>query len=180
MFPSFQLLMDSIDIIVSIASQIYSLVENVKANKKRCRRVCDRVKALEHLVKSIEQRETGQTSADVERCLKELSFTLQSAKEVMEKYSGESLVKRVLSCGSHEDEFSSLNDRLDDAFQVLSGSLQVEHGNVLLKVFEKSTREKQDEMDRKQDDGELKKREGKLTVALESFRPLIYVRTYFA
>ncbi|KAJ4921855.1 hypothetical protein JOQ06_021678 [Pogonophryne albipinna] len=148
--------MDSIELIVSIASQIFSLVENVKANKKRCRRVCDRVKALEHLVKSIKQREKGQTSADVERCLKELSFTLQSAKEVMEKYSGESLVKRVLNLGSHEDEFSSLNDRLDDAFQILSGSLQVEQGNVLLKVFEKSTREKQDEMDRKQDDSELK------------------------
>ncbi|XP_033982769.1 mixed lineage kinase domain-like protein [Trematomus bernacchii] len=148
--------MDSIEIIVSIASQIYCLVENVKANKKRCRRVCNRVKALEHLVKSIQQRKKGQTSADVERCLKELSFTLQSAEEVMKKYSGESLVKRVLKCGNHEDEFYSLNDRLDDAFQILSGSLQVEQGNVLLKVFEKSTREKEDELDRKQDDRELK------------------------
>ncbi|KAF3855373.1 hypothetical protein F7725_023428 [Dissostichus mawsoni] len=127
--------MDSIELIVSIASQIYSLVENVKANKKRCRRVCDRVKALEHLVKSIQQRKKGQTSADVERCLKELSFTLQSAKEVMEKYSGASLVKRVLKSGSHEDEFNSLNDRLDDAFQFLSGSLQVEQGNILLECY---------------------------------------------
>ncbi|KAF3855360.1 hypothetical protein F7725_023415 [Dissostichus mawsoni] len=81
---------------------------------------------------------------------------MQSAKEVMEKYSGASLVKRVLKSGSHEDEFNSLNDRLDDAFQFLSGSLQVEQGNILLEVFEKSTREKQDEMDRKQDDSELK------------------------
>ncbi|XP_010766222.1 mixed lineage kinase domain-like protein, partial [Notothenia coriiceps] len=128
-----------------------------KANKKRCRRVCDRVKALEHLVKSIQQREKGQTSADVERCLKELSITLQSAKEVMEKYSGESFMKRVVKSGSHEDEFSSLNDRLNDAHQVLSGSLQVELGNILLKVFERSTREEQDEKDRKQDDSELKK-----------------------
>ncbi|KAI9547375.1 hypothetical protein NQZ68_016924 [Dissostichus eleginoides] len=148
--------MDSIELIVSIASKIYSLLENVKANKKRCRRVCDRVKALEHLVKSIQQREKGQTSADVERCLKDLSFTLQSAKEVMEKYSGASFMKRVLKSGHHEDEFNTLNDQLNDAFQFLSGSLQVEHGNVLLKGFEQSTREKQDEMDRKQDDSELK------------------------
>ncbi|KAK1888069.1 Mixed lineage kinase domain-like protein, partial [Dissostichus eleginoides] len=148
--------MDSIELIVSIASKIYSLLENVKANKKRCRRVCDRVEALEHLVKSIQQREKGQTSADVERCLKDLSFTLQSAKEVMEKYSGASFMKRVLKSGHHEDEFNTLNDQLNDAFQFLSGSLQVEHGNVLLKGFEQSTREKQDEMDRKQDDSELK------------------------
>ncbi|KAF3855354.1 hypothetical protein F7725_023409 [Dissostichus mawsoni] len=107
------------------------MVENVKANKKRCRRVCDRVKALEHLVKSIKQRKKGQTSADVERYLKELSFTLQSAKEVMEKYSGASFMKRVLKSGNHEDEFNTLNDQLNDAFQFLSGSLQVEQGNYM-------------------------------------------------
>ncbi|KAF3855378.1 hypothetical protein F7725_023433 [Dissostichus mawsoni] len=35
--------------------------------------------------------------------------------------------------GNHEDEFNTLNDQLNDAFQFLSGSLQVEQGNVLLK-----------------------------------------------
>ncbi|KAK5866814.1 hypothetical protein PBY51_011358 [Eleginops maclovinus] len=149
--------MDNIELIVSIASQIYSLVEKVKANKKRCHRVSERVKALEHLVKSIQQRQKGQTSADVERSLKELLFTLQAAKELIEQYSGASLVKRVLKSGSHEEDFNSLNDRLNDAFQALSGALQVEQGNVLLKVFDQSTREKQDEMDRKEDDKELKK-----------------------
>ncbi|XP_033982799.1 mixed lineage kinase domain-like protein [Trematomus bernacchii] len=149
--------MDNIELIVSIASQIYSLMEKVKANKKRCHRVCDRVKALERLVESIlQQRKKGQTSADVERCLEELSITLQSAKEVMEKYCGASFMMRVLKSGSHEDEFNTLNDLLNDAFQVLSGSLQVEQGNVLLKGFEQSTREKEDEQDRKQDDRELK------------------------
>ncbi|XP_033982768.1 mixed lineage kinase domain-like protein [Trematomus bernacchii] len=148
--------MDSIKIIVSIASQIYSLVENVKANKEQCRRVCKRVKALEHLVKSIQQRKKGQTSADVERCLKELYITLQSAKGVMEKYSGASFMMRVLKCGNHEDEFNSLTNRLDDALKILSVFLQVEQGNVLLKGFEQSTREKEDELDRKQDDRELK------------------------
>ncbi|KAL3044436.1 hypothetical protein OYC64_012846 [Pagothenia borchgrevinki] len=146
--------MESIELILSIASQIYSLVENVKANKKRCRRVCDRVKALESLVKSIQQRKKGQTSADLERCLKELYFTLQSAKEVMEKYCGESVMMQVLKSVSHKDEFNSLNDQLSDAFQVLSGSLLVEQGNILLK---ESTREKEDKLDRKHDDRELKK-----------------------
>ena len=65
--------MDFIDPILSIASEIYTLVENVKANKKRCRRVSDRVKALEELVRSINKRDTVQASAVVGKALKELS-----------------------------------------------------------------------------------------------------------
>ncbi|GLD61697.1 mixed lineage kinase domain-like protein [Lates japonicus] len=81
-------IMDFIEPILSVASEIYALVEKVKANRKRCRRVSDRVKALEELV--------------------------------------------------------------------LSGALQVEQGNMLYKVFELTSREKEDEVDGREDDTELK------------------------
>ncbi|KAI3371461.1 hypothetical protein L3Q82_023565 [Scortum barcoo] len=154
---SLQLIMDFVEPILSIASQIYTLVENVKANKKRCRRVSHRVKALEDLVMSINQRDVGQISADVEKALEELSITLKSASRLIKKYTVTNWVERILKSSSHGDEFNTVNERLNDAFQILSGALQVEQGNVLYKVFELASREKQDEMDGKEDDKELEK-----------------------
>lgn len=147
--------MDVIEPILSIASEIYGLVEKVKANKKRCHRVCDRVNALVDLVKSIKQMGQGQISADVERPLKELSVTLKLAQDLIETYTKATWVRRVLDSGNHEDEFKTVNRRLNDAFQVLSGALQVEQGNMLRKVFELSSKE--DEVDGKEDDAELQK-----------------------
>ncbi|XP_070763690.1 mixed lineage kinase domain-like protein [Enoplosus armatus] len=148
--------MDLVDPILSIASQIYTLVENVKANKKRCRRVGHRVKALEELVRSIKQRELEQTSANVEKALQELCITLRSAQELIKKYTAAKWVERILKSSSHGDEFDSVNERLNDAFQVLSGALQVEQGNMLYQVFELASREKEDEVDGREDDAELK------------------------
>uniref|UniRef100_A0A3Q4I5T1 Mixed lineage kinase domain like pseudokinase n=1 Tax=Neolamprologus brichardi TaxID=32507 RepID=A0A3Q4I5T1_NEOBR len=157
--------MDFVDPILSIASQIYDLVENVKANKKRCRRVCNRVKALEELVKSIKQ-----TSPGVEKALRELSVTLQSAQELIRKYASANLVERILNSSNHGDEFNSVNERLNDAFQVLSGALQVEQGNMLCEVFKQTTREKEDQLDGREDDAELKTCEGKLIMDLLLWR----------
>nr|XP_020490581.1 LOW QUALITY PROTEIN: mixed lineage kinase domain-like protein [Labrus bergylta] len=149
--------MDFVDPILSLASEIYKLVENVKANKKRCRRVSERVQALEDLVKSIKQRDKGQTSADVEKALKELCITLTSAQELIRKYTVASWIDRIVHSGSHGDEFNSVNERFNDAFQILFGAQQVEQGNILYQVFELSSREKQDEVDGREDDTELKK-----------------------
>ncbi|XP_060932731.1 mixed lineage kinase domain-like protein [Limanda limanda] len=149
--------MDIIDPIVSIASEIYTLVEKVKANKKRSHRVYDRVKALMELVNSIKKRHTVQASDDVVKALEELTITLRSAQELIEKYTSANMMKRILKSNSHGDEFDSVNERLNDAFQVLSGALQLEQGNALYRVFELNSRVKADEVDGKEDDAELEK-----------------------
>ncbi|XP_026167124.1 mixed lineage kinase domain-like protein [Mastacembelus armatus] len=146
--------MDFIEPILSAASLIYSLVEQVKANKKRCHRISKRVQALEMLVKSFRDRDMTiiQTSSTVGKTLQELSITLESAQQLMKKYTSANWVERVLKSSSHGEEFDSVNDRLNDAYQALSLALQVETGN---RVFEAAIREKEDELDRKQDDNEL-------------------------
>ncbi|XP_035859548.1 mixed lineage kinase domain-like protein isoform X2 [Sander lucioperca] len=149
--------MDNIDPILFVASIIYDLVEKVQANKKQCHRVRERVKALQHVVESIKTQKKGQSSAEVERTLRELSTTLASAKDLIEKFTKSNWMKRVLKSGNHQDEFQSLNDRLNDAFQVLSLNLAVEQKEILLKVFDQTSRDKEDEMDRKQDNTELEK-----------------------
>lgn len=151
--------MEMVKDILSLAYEIYSLVENVKANKKRCQRVSERVKALEGLVRSISQRDAVQSCDQVEQALTGLSITLKSAQELIKKYIAANLVKRILKSGSHGDEFNSVNDRLNDAFQSLALALQLENGNAVYKVFEQNSRLKEDEVDRKEDDAELKRSE---------------------
>lgn len=150
--------MDVIDPILSLASEIYTLVEEVKANKKRCRRVSDRVRALEKLVRSFSRRASGGNSMDVEQALRELRITLNSAQELIRKYTLSSWVERVLRSRSHGDEFSSVNERLNDAFQALAGAEQLQQGNLLARVFQLSSRQEEDEVDRREDDTELETR----------------------
>ncbi|KAF1386376.1 hypothetical protein PFLUV_G00094160 [Perca fluviatilis] len=149
--------MECIERILSVASKIYDLVEKVKANKKQCYRVGVRVKALEDVVKSIRTLKQGQTSADVQNKLQELEATLDSATVVIMKFTKSTWVKRVFSSGSHQDEFHSLNERLNDAFQELSLKLAVEQKEMLFKVFDQTSREKEDEADRKEDNTELER-----------------------
>ncbi|XP_008303596.1 mixed lineage kinase domain-like protein [Stegastes partitus] len=149
--------MNVIDPILRIASEIRNLVGRVQANKERCYRVAQRVKALEELVRPIQQRETVRTCVEVEKALKELCITLESAQELIKKYTLASWVHRILNSNNHGDEFSSVNERLNDAFQILSGALQVEQSSMLHKVFELASREKEDEMDRREDEKELQR-----------------------
>uniref|UniRef100_A0A3B4BII1 Protein kinase domain-containing protein n=1 Tax=Periophthalmus magnuspinnatus TaxID=409849 RepID=A0A3B4BII1_9GOBI len=149
--------MEFIEPILSIASTIYNLVENVKANKKRCHRVAERVKSLTALLQSAQKRKAVLKSEEVEKVLRELSITLTSARHLIEKYTEASWVQRVLKSGSHNDEFTTVNERLNDAFQVLSGALQVEHSDMIYEVFKISNRQRQDEMDSRDDDAEVKK-----------------------
>lgn len=145
--------------ILSLAYDIYCLVEAVKANKKRCQRVSERVKALEGLVSPISQRDVVQPSDQVETALTGLSITLKSAHELIKKYVSANLVKRILKSGSHGDEFNSMNDRLNDAFQSLALALQLEQGNAAFQLFEQNSRLEEDERDRKEDDAEMKRSE---------------------
>lgn len=150
--------MDVINPVLTLASQIYTLVEKVKANKKRSQRLASRVKALENLVSSFSRRERAGSSPDVEQALRELHITLEAAQELLRKYTLSSWVERVLSQGRHVDEFSSVNERLNDAFQVLSGAEQLQQGDLLSEVFQRSCRQTEDKQDRQEDMAELQTR----------------------
>ncbi|XP_071316416.1 uncharacterized protein [Trachinotus anak] len=133
--------MDYVDQLLSVCQTIYQMVENTKANKERCQRVSRRVKALEELVLTIKQRGPGQISAPVDKALKDLSITLHSAKDLIMKYSQTNVVKSFLKSGNLEEKFYMVNERLTDNFHILSGTLQVEQGNILYKVYESVVRE---------------------------------------
>ncbi|XP_056138220.1 mixed lineage kinase domain-like protein [Lampris incognitus] len=147
--------MDFIDRILSLALSIHRLSQEVKGNKRRCQRVAQRVKALEELVMAVKLKGPDQTIPDVNRALRELKITLESAEQLITKYTSSSFLNRIINAYNHGEEFGVLNERLNDAYQVLSLSLQVDHGDKLHKVFEITSRQAEDEKDRKEDHAEL-------------------------
>uniref|UniRef100_A0A8C7WK36 Mixed lineage kinase domain like pseudokinase n=2 Tax=Oncorhynchus mykiss TaxID=8022 RepID=A0A8C7WK36_ONCMY len=149
--------MDIIDPILGIAEKLYSLCGEVKANKKRCQRLGMRVKALEELVRAVKMKGLGEYPAHVENGLSELKFTLESAEDVVKKYASASYLKRILKAYDQGDDFESLNERLNDAAQVLSLALQVDQRQKLQQVFQEATRWREDEEDREIDCLELQK-----------------------
>ncbi|XP_035593628.1 mixed lineage kinase domain-like protein isoform X4 [Oncorhynchus keta] len=149
--------MDIIDPILGIAEKLYSLCGEVKANKKRCQRLGMRVKALEELVRAVKMKGLGEYPAHVENGLSELKFTLESAQDVVKKYASANYLKRILKAYDQGDDFESLNERLNDAAQVLSLALQVDQRQKLQQVFQEATRWREDEEDREIDCLELQK-----------------------
>lgn len=147
--------MDFVDPILTIAEKLYDLCGEVKANKRRSRRLAERMSALVELVKLIKLRGLGKNPELVQRGLRELKFTLESAEVVVKKYASSSFLKRIVKAYDLGEEFGSLNERLNDAAQLLSLALQVEQRDRMDRVFKEDRRRKEDEDDRRYDCEEL-------------------------
>ncbi|KAK7891078.1 hypothetical protein WMY93_023041 [Mugilogobius chulae] len=124
-----------IDQIIPLATSVITMAQNMKANKERCQRVAKRVMSLQDLVLKLKGREPRQISDLVRNSLNELSTTLVCARNIMLKYQQSSKVKSFIFNSSNEDKFLKINERLDDAFQVLSGALAIEQGDKLDQVL---------------------------------------------
>lgn len=134
-----------VDLVCNLCTTIHSLVENMKANKESCQQLTQRVKALQDLVFTIKQRGPHQIPATVVNALRELGTTLAFAEVMIIKYSKTKGIKGLLKSNSYEGKFSKINERLTDNFQLLSGALQIEHGNILHKVYETVSGKRQNE-----------------------------------
>ncbi|XP_030622456.1 mixed lineage kinase domain-like protein [Chanos chanos] len=149
--------MDLIDPIVTIAEKLYSLCSEVKANKQRCQRLASRVSGLVELVQTMKQQGLGNQPKIVERGLRELKLTLESAQEVVKKYISTGFLKLICKAFEFGEEFSSLNERLNDAEQLLSLALQAHQRKRIEDLFEESRRRREDEEDKQRDCQELEK-----------------------
>uniref|UniRef100_A0A668V3V9 Mixed lineage kinase domain-containing protein n=1 Tax=Oreochromis aureus TaxID=47969 RepID=A0A668V3V9_OREAU len=141
----FMLIMDYAERILTLTTTIKKMVDTVKSNKEYCSRIADRVKAVEGLVLNIRQRDPSQISDTVDGALRELYVILNSAKTLMAKFSQTKAVKGFFKSGSIEEKFNEVNQRLTENFQVLSGALQIEHTNMLQKVYEVVSRQSTEE-----------------------------------
>ncbi|XP_036808320.1 mixed lineage kinase domain-like protein [Oncorhynchus mykiss] len=147
--------MDIIKPILGIAKKLYSLCAEVKANKKRCQRLAQRVEVLADTVSMV--KGLGEDPAPVENSLHELKLTLENAQDIVEKYTSAKYMNRVLKAYKQGEEFESLTMRLYDSAQVLSLALQVDHREQLQQRFNEETRWREDKADREIDHLELQK-----------------------
>lgn len=148
--------MDIIEPILAIAEKLYALCGEVQANKKRCKRLADRVSTLAKLVEAVKVHGFGTEPEQVINGLKQLKLTLESAESVVRKYTSFSYIKRITKAYELGEEFNGLNERLNDAAQLLSLALQVEHRGSIEKVFQEATRRREDEDDRQSDSLEFR------------------------
>ncbi|XP_004566213.1 uncharacterized protein LOC101483434 [Maylandia zebra] len=137
--------MDYAEGILSLTTTIKKMVDTMKSNKEYCSRIADRVKAVEGLVLNIRQRDPSQISDTVDGALRELYVILNSAKNLMAKFSQTKAVKGFFKSSSIEEKFSEVNQRLTENFQVLSGALQIEHTTMLQKVYEAVSKQSTEE-----------------------------------
>ncbi|XP_066570220.1 mixed lineage kinase domain-like protein [Amia ocellicauda] len=149
--------MDFLEPILGIAEALYSLCNEVKANKKRCCRLAERVQTLMVPVKAIKVRGPGGLPETVQYGLRELKGTLEAAKQVVQKYTSSSWRKKIIRVYDLEEEFEMLNERLNDAWQVLSLALQADQKQKLESVFREVTRQSQDSKDREDDHKDLER-----------------------
>uniref|UniRef100_A0A671K6F5 Protein kinase domain-containing protein n=1 Tax=Sinocyclocheilus anshuiensis TaxID=1608454 RepID=A0A671K6F5_9TELE len=140
--------MDIIEPILAIAEKLYSLCEEVKANKKRWRRLAHRVFTLAELMKTMKVHGFGTEPEQVRNGLENLKLTLESAEKVVKKYTSFSYLRCFAKAYDLGKEFSCLNERLNDAAQLLFLALQVKH--------REATRRQEDEGDRQSDSVELR------------------------
>lgn len=151
--------MDLVEPVLAVASSIYNLVGEVQANRKRCQRVADRVRALEGPVTAIQKRglSSGSASSHVTSALEDLKLTLDFAEELMRRYSSGNFLKRMVKAYDHGEDFGSVNERLNDSYQVLSLALQVDQGSELHRAFETRARRAEDVADSNEDHAELQR-----------------------
>ncbi|KAG7247358.1 hypothetical protein CRUP_018850, partial [Coryphaenoides rupestris] len=128
----------------------------VQANRKRCHRVAERVRALEELVTAIREGSTAKSSApQVESVLEKLKLTLHLAEDLVRKYVDAHVLKRVARAYQLGEDFGDVNERLNDAYQELTLAVQVQQGHAARRAFDAAERRAQDELDRREDGEEL-------------------------
>lgn len=108
------------------------------------------------MVNSAEKMKPVDKSEAVTTALSGLQITLNLARQLIESYTQDNCIKRIVKSGRHADGFSDVNERLTDAYNGLSGVMQVENHNDLREVFDFVNRMKQDNEDRQNDEEELK------------------------
>eukprot|EP00064_Thunnus_orientalis_P025139 superscaffoldBa00011994_g25469 len=129
--------------ILTLCKGILWMISEVKANKKRCRRLADRVRALKQLVESIQQGGLNRISPNVNSALWNLCTTLTTAQELVRKCTKTKFLN-LFKCKS---EFNSVNESLNDTFHILCGALQVEQGSMMRRMFQDYNMEEDDDDD---------------------------------
>ncbi|KAJ8367143.1 hypothetical protein AAFF_G00330600 [Aldrovandia affinis] len=122
-----------VDPVLAVTQQLYALCGEERANGRLCARLAKRVKALECVLTALKAQDLGSDPEVLQQCMEELMVTLESAQELVKKYTSTSFVIRIIKGYNFWQEFKMLNKELDHTFQVLSLALHIDQQESLLK-----------------------------------------------
>ncbi|XP_077994434.1 mixed lineage kinase domain-like protein [Glandiceps talaboti] len=143
--------LDTVGKILCIAIEIYKIAEEVQAQKHRSKRLCERIKALEPIVKKVRQFKTDEDGITYQEALQQLVLCLEDARDFLCKFRKQNMFVRVLKRGHIRSDFDDLNSTLDGLVPKLSLGLGVDMKATLDKIFNQHRQICEDREDEKKD-----------------------------
>ncbi|XP_053742776.1 uncharacterized protein LOC128771382 [Synchiropus splendidus] len=107
--------------IVTLCRTIIRLASIAKENKKSCRRLCNRVTALQWVIQSIQSQRC--VAPGVTAALENLHRTLSEAKKLLRECKDKTKKFKILS---HRRKLNEISESLTIDFELLSGVLHVD------------------------------------------------------
>ncbi|KAJ7312110.1 hypothetical protein JRQ81_006451 [Phrynocephalus forsythii] len=143
--------MDIVEGILTAARAIYDQCQQMKGCKKQKERLVQRMAIV---LRPVELLRRQALSADLELILRAMLDLLWEARELFDKYEGQSKLAKVLKAGGMLEQFADLNVRFSDVAQGLLLQLQVEQK--VLARFERQVVSKESRQDLAEDKVSLK------------------------
>ncbi|XP_006822660.1 mixed lineage kinase domain-like protein [Saccoglossus kowalevskii] len=139
--------------VFQVASQIYDIVQEVNANKERCRRFATRVRCLVEPLQGVRKLNNAD-KVNYERALTQLEICLRESKMFLVKFRDVGTIKKILKREDYKSEFTNFNERLDGLASALSLGLEAATKARIDEVFEQQRilqeDRKDEELDRQQ------------------------------
>ncbi|XP_078607317.1 mixed lineage kinase domain-like protein [Branchiostoma floridae x Branchiostoma japonicum] len=139
--------------IFNIYKSIAKIVDEVKCNRKRCKRLQARLDSIVPVVSDVytqiadEKAKKSYANAlgQLLSCLKSAESYIQTFREKM------GIVKKVWTRDQVKEDFDALNQRLSDLVPVLTMGMQAETRGTVDAMFKEEMREKEDKEDESED-----------------------------
>ena len=110
--------------VIALGKAIYDKVEEVKANRKQCRRLATRIQIIlapiptDDTIKKLQgEKKQG---VKLENSFTQLKTTLEACSKQIDKYCGNNGFMEVVKSGWDKDKFSDLRKELSDAMKTIT------------------------------------------------------------
>ncbi|XP_002737420.1 mixed lineage kinase domain-like protein [Saccoglossus kowalevskii] len=161
----------TVQAIFQVASEIYDIVQEVKANKERCQRFATRVRCLVEPLRGV-RRLNNADNAIYERALTQLEKCLREGKIFLVKFRDAGIIKKIWKREDYKSDFDNFNVRLDGLVSALSLGLEAATKARIDKMFEQQRKLNEDRMDEEIDFNklleDLKEGQQKMSVDMDS------------
>ncbi|XP_066290319.1 mixed lineage kinase domain-like protein isoform X1 [Branchiostoma lanceolatum] len=139
--------------IFNIYKSIAQIVEEVKCNRKRCKRLKARLDCIVPIAHDVyTQISDEKDKKSYANALEQLLSCLKSAESYIQTFREKmGIVKKVWTRDQVKEDFDALNQRLSDLVPVLTMGLQAETRGTVDAMFNEETRGKEDKEDEKDD-----------------------------